>query len=422
MKRSHLLLALAAVVLAGAGYWAYRQYLAPLPEAAATPAGAGATPAPAGSPVVSAEAEVLPAREAVLAFRAADRVAEVLVARGATVAAGQLLVRLENAELAAQVQQAEAALAEARAAVAMAQAELDQLLAGPRPEEIAAAEANLKAAQSAVGEAVARRDEVTRAPDPDAVAAAEANLAEAQSIQKDAQITYDDVIDEIEWLAGPTEERTRYQLNAANQALAAAQAALDDVHAGAGPEVVQAYNAAVGVAAFQRDAAAAQLALLKAGATREQIAAARARVQQAQARVAAATASLEAARALLAQTELVAPFAGTVVALDLEPGEMVTPGAPVLTLADLSTWKARTSDLAETDVVLVQPGQPASVTLDAFGDRVFPGVVTEIAALAETNRGNTTYAVTVELAPSDAALRWGMTAFVDIEITGASAP
>jgi hypothetical protein len=77
----------------------------------------------------------------------------------------------------------------------------------------------------------------------------------------------------------------------------------------------------------------------------------------------------------------------------------------------------RTSDLAENDVVLVQVGQRASVTLDALADASFSGTVTDIAALAETNRGNVTYAVTIELEPADAPLRWGMTAFADIDVS-----
>ena len=142
----------------------------------------------------------------------------------------------------------------------------------------------------------------------------------------------------------------------------------------------------------------------------------RARLDQAQAALQAAQASLDAANAQLAQTVLAAPFAGKVVSLNAEVGEVVTPGAPVLVVADLSRWRMKTTDLSETDVVLVRPGQPAVVTLDAFADRSFHGVVTEISDLSETNRGNTTYAVTIDLDPTDAPMRWGMTAFVDIQV------
>jgi multidrug resistance efflux pump len=358
-------------------------------------------------------------------------VAEVLVDEGQKVTAGQVLIRLEDADLRsavsqaeAAVLQAEAAVGQARASVAVAQAQLDQVLAGARPEEIAAAEAQLKAAQSALGQAAAQRDEVASGPDTEAIEAAEAQLAQALAQQKELEIAYDQVLDNIEHLAGATEERTRFQLNAANEAVAAAQAALDQVKAGASSEVLQAYNSGVGVAAYQRDAARAQLDLLKAGATAEQIAAGRAQVEQAraaqaaaEAAVQAAEAGLEAARAQLAQAELVAPFAGTVVRVEAEVGELVSPGVPVVMLADLDTWRVQTSDLAETDVVLVRPGQRATVAFDALPGISFDGVVTEIASLAETNRGNVTYAVTVELEPVGDPLRWGMTAFVDINVS-----
>jgi hypothetical protein len=56
------------------------------------------------------------------------------------------------------------------------------------------------------------------------------------------------------------------------------------------------------------------------------------------------------------------------------------------------------------------------VTLDAFADLTFNGVVTEIGSLAETNRGNTTYPVTILLHSAEVTLLWGMTAFVDIDV------
>ncbi|MCC6190712.1 MAG: efflux RND transporter periplasmic adaptor subunit, partial [Anaerolineales bacterium] len=412
MSRARVFISLLVVVLlASAGYWGYQTYLAPAPPTPSPePAGASTPALPA---LVAAEGRLEPARSATLAFRLAARVAEVLVQEGQPVEAGQTLIRLESADLDAAVAQARAAVsqagaavAQAQAAVAVAQAQLDQVRAGPRPEEIATAEAQLKAAQAAVGQSVAQRDQVTRGAEAGQVAAAEAQLAQALAQQKELQIAYDQVLDDIEFLAGPTEERTRFQLNAANEAVAAAQAALDQVLAGASAQTIQAYNSAVGVSAYQRDAAAARLALLKAGASPEQLAAAEAGLEQAEAQVRQAEAALEmasaglaAAKAQQAQATLAAPFAGTVVRLDLEAGELATPGAPVVELADLGAWRVRTVDLAETDVVLVRVGQTAAITLDALADETFTGRVTEIAAVAETNRGNVTYAVTLELDP-----------------------
>jgi multidrug efflux pump subunit AcrA (membrane-fusion protein) len=398
--RLRILLGVAgALALAGLAYGVYRQYLAPV---AATPTPASGTPAGAEAPsVVTAEGKIIPARDATLAFRLSGRVAAIPVKEGQAVKAGDVLVQLEDADL-------QAVVAEAEAAVALAQANLDQLLAGPRPEEIAAAEARYRAAQSGVGQAVAQRDEIKSAPTADRLAAAQAQLAQAQTAEAQAANDYDQLIDHK--LYGWVEEEARYRLNAAHQAVAAAQAAIDQLNKGASADTVQAYNSAVGVTAYQRDAAKAQLDLLKAGATKEQIAAAQAQVAQAQA-------ALDAAQANLAQATLAAPFGGTVVSVSTEVGEMAVPGAPLVVLADFSTWRMKTTDLAETDVVLVAPGQSASVTLDAFPGQTFKGTVTEISNLAETNRGNTTYAVTIALDPVTAALRWGMTAFADISVT-----
>lgn len=443
MSRIRILIGIVVVLaLAALGYWGYRQYLAPAP---ATPtAEAINSSAPDAPSVVSAEGKIIPAREATLAFRMAGRVAEILVSEGEVVTEGAPLLRLESADLQAAVAQAEAAVAQAEAAqaqanaavvqaeaaVAVAEANRDQVLAGPRAEEIAAAEAQVKAANSATWQAASQRDNVAKGATPDSIAAAEAQLAQAQAVQKEAQIAYDKIIENIKFLAGATEEQARFQLNAANESVAAAQAALDQVKAGASAETLNALSGAVGVAAYQRDAAKAQLALLQAGATQAQKEAAEAQVAQAQGALEAARAgqaaaqagwqaaqaALEAAHAQLAQATLLAPFAGTIVKIDVEVGEMAAPGVPVLALADVSRWRMQTTDLAETDVVLVKPGQSASVTLDAFGEQAFAGTVTEIGALAEVSRGNTTYPVTIELEATDAALRWGMTAFVDIAV------
>jgi multidrug resistance efflux pump len=130
----------------------------------------------------------------------------------------------------------------------------------------------------------------------------------------------------------------------------------------------------------------------------------------------AAQAGVTAAQVQLDQVTLLAPFAGTVVGVDVELGELATPGVPVVRLADLGHWEVRTNDLAETDVVLVAPGQAAVVTLDALPGVALAGTVTEIAEVSETNRGNVTYAVTVALDEAAPELRWGMTAFADIRV------
>jgi HlyD family secretion protein len=406
MNRSRLLIgAIAVLILAALGYAGYRSYLAPGP---ATPGFTPSSSGPETPTIVSAEGKIIPLQNATLAFRMAGRIQKVVVKEGDTVQAGAALIQLEADDLQAAVDQAEAA-------VALAKAQLDQVKAGARPEEIAAAEAAYKAAQSGVGQAVAQRNQITNPATADTVAAAEAQLAQAQAQQKELQIAYDRIIENIKFLAGPTEEQARFKLNAANQAVAAAQAALDQVKLGASQQTIQAYNSAVGVAAFQRDATKAQLELLKAGASKTQIAAAQAQLDEAKA-------MLDAAKAQLAQATLRAPFSGTIVSVPVEVGEVVAPSVPALILADLSHWRMQTNDLSETDVVLVSVGQKVTISLDAFVGQTFSGTVAEIASVSETNRGNVTYAVTIDLDPTTDPLRWGMTAFADIQVDTPSEP
>lgn len=415
MSRTRILIGLIIVaVLAGLGYVGYQKYLAPAQGAPTPTSNASLSTTPEAPSVVSAEGKIVPARDATLAFRMAGRVEKISVKEGEAVKEGDVLIQLESADVRAGVAQAQAAVAQAEAAVALAQAQLDQITAGPRLEEIAAAEAQVKAASNAVGQAVAQRDQVAKGATDDAIAAVEAQLAQAQVQRKEAEDAYQRLIDSK--IHGWMEEQAILRVNAANEAVAAAQAALDQLKSGASPELVQAYNSAIGVASQQRKAAEAQLALLQAGATKAQVDAAMAQVDQAEAGLEAAKAALAAAQAQLDQATLKAPFAGTIVSLSTEVGEVVTPGAPVLVLVDEAKWRMKTNDLSETDVVLVRPGQSVTATLDAFGDHTFHGVVTEIASIAETNRGNTTYAVTIDLDPTDAPLRWGMTAFVDIDV------
>lgn len=132
----------------------------------------------------------------------------------------------------------------------------------------------------------------------------------------------------------------------------------------------------------------------------------------AQARLATANASIASAEAALAALELKAGMDGTVIDLDLQPGQRVTPGEPVITLADLSQWVVVTTNLTESGVVAVEVGQPVEVRLEAVPGLVLAGKVAHINTRFVENQGEITYAVTVVLDESDPALRWGMTASV----------
>jgi len=359
-------------------------------------------------PVVSVTGEVVPAVWADVSAQGGGTVMEVPVVSGEKVAAGDLLIRLDPADALLAVQQAEAALE-------VAQAELALLQAGPRAEEVAAAQAEVDAVEAALAQAIARRDQLDAGQVSVEISEAEAAVTTATADELVARETHDKTMECIEWRGkticpglGPYEERARYSLQVATEALEAAQAQLSALRAGAA-ERIAAADAAVEAAAAQRDAAQAQLDLLRAGATDEEIAAQRAVVAQVQA-------ALDEAQVALERTEVRAPFAGTVGLVDTRVGELVAPGQPLVTLGDLSTLRVETTDLDEIDVARVDVGQQVDVTFDALPEEVFAGEVRRISPMAASGSGGVNYAVVIALGDIDPAVRWGMTAFVDIEV------
>lgn len=130
----------------------------------------------------------------------------------------------------------------------------------------------------------------------------------------------------------------------------------------------------------------------------------------------AANVRLATAQTALDRMTLRSPLAGTVTALSLKVGASVAAAQTVVTVADLSSWVVKTDDLTELDVVSVHVGQPASVTFDALPGKTLEGKVLDIALRSEEKRGDQTYTVTVLLAETDPALRWGMTASVEPEV------
>ena len=89
----------------------------------------------------------------------------------------------------------------------------------------------------------------------------------------------------------------------------------------------------------------------------------------------------------LSKTTIVAPMDGTVTRLQSQLGERVlgtsfNKGTEIMTIADMNEMEARV-DIGEMDVVLIQPGQVARLDVDAFRDRKFTGIVSEIANSAK---------------------------------------
>jgi len=124
--------------------------------------------------------------------------------------------------------------------------------------------------------------------------------------------------------------------------------------------------------------------------------------------------SLETAQAELSQTKLIAPFAATVVSVEVQPGEYVRTGQVVVTLAKLDNLNIETTDLSELNIVAVDIGQQATVYVEAL-DKEFEGVVTAISPIADTLGSDVVFKVTIHLNEQPSDLLWGMSADVEIK-------
>lgn len=401
------------------------------------------------SPIVSATGEIVPEQEALLSVSTGGVVSEVLVKDGEAVTAGQVLVRLEGTE------QQQAAVSAAQLELSNAQYALDQLyedtglLAAQALQSAEAAERELEdlnnlelqtaLAEQAVADAQKALDTAERQARYLQSSAGQADI-DAQKAQvilaKDA---LDKAREDFEPYANKPEDnltRANFQarLAAAQQVYDAAVRKLNALE-GTGSDVdINVAVADVATAEAQLIEAQRELERVTEGPKDGDVALLQARIDKgyrdyeiysagpkpddvtlAEARLANAQAQLAAAEATLADLELVAPFNGVISEIYVNSSEWLTPGSPVMLIADLDHLRVETTDLNEIDVARIQVGDQAQVTFDALPDLVVEGTVVSIAPKAAEGSG-VNYPVIVELSDIPAELRWGMTAFVDIEL------
>jgi HlyD family secretion protein len=128
----------------------------------------------------------------------------------------------------------------------------------------------------------------------------------------------------------------------------------------------------------------------------------------------------------LDEVRITAEMSGVITALNVEEGEsaiigtMNNPGTVLLTIADLSEMEAEVR-VDETEVVFIEPGQGASVTLDAFPDTSFTGLVTEVgnsAIRGQLGMGQESvdFKVVIAILDSIPSIRPGLSASVDVTV------
>jgi HlyD family secretion protein len=399
------------------------------------------------------------ATQVILAPELSGRLREVLADQGDSVQVGQVLVKLDDSLLQAQ-------LAQAQATLAQAQANYDLVASGPPPEQrqaaITGAKAELTSAQQAlddlytnhelqrsqVRQQIATTDKAldkarqnvdslnTGAEQTDIDAAWDSvvlaqdhldkakdkfepyqgkpvdNLTRAlfQSQLVTAQKQYDNAVTRYNNLVGSA---NKYDLAVAetNVTLLEAQLAdarrrYDDMQEGPDPETLR-------LAQARLEAAKAGLASAEAGPSEQQLALARAQVQVAQAAVKALQTQID-------KLTIKSPTDGVVISRAVEPGEVAVAGSPLLTLGRLADLKL-TVFIPEDRYGSISLGQQVSVTVDSFPGEKFQAKVDRIADKAEftprnvqteTGRRTTVFAVELAVQNPEGKLKPGMPADV----------
>jgi HlyD family secretion protein len=176
-------------------------------------------------------------------------------------------------------------------------------------------------------------------------------------------------------------------------------------------------KAAFEVARGRVTEAGERLAMLRKGYRTEQ-------VEQASAQLKVAEESLAQARINLGYALLTAPMDGMVLSENIEPGEYVAAGTPVVTIGQLDPLWLR-AYIAETDLGRVKLGQTARVTTDTYPGKEYRGTVTFIAQDAEFTPKNVqteqervklVYRIKITLPNPDHELKPGMPADAVIDV------
>jgi len=216
-----------------------------------------------------------------------------------------------------------------------------------------------------------------------AVSAAEAALVSAQQ-----------TLDALKEEPDPEDVATAEAVvTAAEQAVNAAQLQLDDLREGATESAIAAAQGAVDTARANLAAATAAMDDLLAGASQEDI-----DLQLQQVRV--AEVAVEQARQNLEDATLVAPFDGTVAAIAISVGDLVTSAIPAITLLTPNALEVELT-LGETDLPSMKVGQQGVIIFDAIQEQAYTLTVTEIGLAPTMQQGVVTYLAIAQLGDFD---------------------
>jgi HlyD family secretion protein len=333
-----------------------------------------------------------------VSFKIPGRVVERPVDEGYLVEKGQLVAKLDDADLKCDVSMRAAELESAKAYLA-------ELEAGSRPEEIASALAAMNQAASTLAdmEAGSRPQEILSAE-------ASASAAAAQKTQAQADFARIRQLYETKMTSRENYDAAKATYEVTTQRYRDALERYQLIKEGFRKQQIEAARAAY-------NKAKAQYELVKAGPRKETIDQARAKVKQAEA-------ALQLAETRLGYATLVSPMTGVVLSKNIEPGEYVAPGTPVVTIGDMVNVWLR-AYIQESDLGRVKVGQKAKITTDTYQGREFEGRISFISQEAEFTPKNVqtqqervklVYRIKIDVKNLKMELKPGMPADAVIEI------
>lgn len=309
---------------------------------------------------IEASGTVQPIQTVNLSPKTSGILAELFVEQGDRVQQGQVIARMENADV-------EARLAQARARVAQATASLNRVRSGNRPGEIAQSRARVEQATARVAESQAQL-----------------NLAE-ERVQRNRTLAIEGAIsqDDLDQVLNQA-ETARAALNQSQASLREAQRNFD---------------------------------LLQEGSRVEDITEAEAQLQEARANLRGVEVELE-------DTFIRAPFDGIITQKYTNEGAVVTPttsaseasSATSTAIVALARGLEVLAEVPEVDIRQLEVGQPVEIVADAFPDQVFRGRVQLVAPEAVVKQNVTSFQVRIALETGTEQLLSGMN--VDVTFLG----
>lgn len=353
-----------------------------------------AQPAQVPLEAVIAEGHFVPTNNLTLSFMVRGKVAEILVEEGQKVREGDVLVRLSDRE------QAEAALTAAQLELTTAQQAYDEFV---RTAGLGRAET-----WQAYMEAQVVRAEAARDWEDLNVDNIDDNIEDRQADVTDRKKDLEDAQDEFDKYADLDKDNSKRK--SAEDDLERAQEDYNEAVRDLEEEIRErdTVRAALDQALALEAEARHQYEISLDGPNAEQLALLEVRLNNANAQVASAENNL-------ANYELIAPFNGEVMDIDISVNEMVGPETRAVIVADTGQWFIETSDLTELEVVDVAEGQSVSILTDALPEVEMSGVVDKISRSFMSQGGDVIYTVRIRVDDVDPRVRWGMTVEVTFE-------